>query len=55
MINVKVLKCVECEYLDYNITHGKCDNCHDGSNFKERYYWIKKKDNSESGKQNENI
>lgn len=48
MINVKILNCVECEYNDYNIICGKCDNCHDGSNFKERYYWIDKKDDSEN-------
>ena len=56
MINVKILKCVECEYNDYNITYGKCNNCHNGSKFKEKYYWIKKSDNAESEHQdNENI
>ena len=54
MINVKILKCVECEYNDYNISYGKCYNCHDGSNFKERYYWIKKDDDEENkGRDNE--
>jgi len=55
MINVKILKCVECEYNDYNISYGKCYNCYDGSNFKERYYWIKKDDDKESGKYENDI
>lgn len=51
MISVKVLNCVECEFFDYNISYGKCDNCHNGSKFKERYQWIKKNDDLENGEQ----